>query len=339
MRARADDLHQRVEARLAEAGASIPSCQAAARAMMHASSLGIDSHGVRLTEHYCNMLRSGRINGKPVLKVERRAAAAATVDADDGLGHYAAYHAVEVAADMAEEAGTACVAVARSSHFGAAGAYADAGARRGVVCFVTSNADSIVAPFDGTEPFHGTNPHAWAAPVEGADPWLFDMATSSIPMNRVLLYRTLGRELPKGVAADEGGVPTRDPHSAAMLLPLGGTEYGFKGAGLAGVATILSAVLTGMTLDHDMIGMTDPNNTDTPRRIGHAVIAIKPSFFAGDVDYGAGMQRYLAALRGARAREGARVLVPGDRERQVRAEREAEGIPLDPGTAAFLGFA
>ena len=32
------------------------------------------------------------------------------------------------------------------------------------------------------------------------------------------------------------------------------------------------------------------------------------------------------------------VMAPGDREWRVEAERERDGIPVDPETAAFLGF-
>ena len=107
------------------------------------------------------------------------------------------------------------------------------------------------------------------------------MATSSIPFNRVFLYRSLGLTLPEGVAADEAGAPTRDPHAAAMLLPFGGAEFGFKGAALAGLATILSAVLQGAVLDHEMIRMTGDGDMATPRGMGHFVLAMDPTFFGG----------------------------------------------------------
>ena len=61
-------------AALREAGASEASLAAATRAMMHASLVGVDSHGVRLTEHYCTMLAGGRLNKDPQLKVDIRAA-------------------------------------------------------------------------------------------------------------------------------------------------------------------------------------------------------------------------------------------------------------------------
>jgi len=138
------------------------------------------------------------------------------------IGHYAAYRAMELACDLARETGMAGVGVRRSSHLGAAGAYALAGAEQGFISFATTNTDSMVPLFGGATAFHGTNPLAFAAPLAGQKPWLLDMATSSIPMNRVLLYRSLGKELPGGVAADRSGVPTTNAHEAEMVLPLGG---------------------------------------------------------------------------------------------------------------------
>ena len=332
-------VEERVAARLREAGASEASLAAATRAMLHASLVGVDSHGVRLTEHYCNMLAGGRLNRNPQLKVDIRAAGSAMLDGDDGLGHYAAYRAVEVGIELAQQAGVGGVGIAHSSHLGAAGAYALAGAERGFVTFATTNTDSMVALFDGAARFHGTNPLAFAAPVPGQRPWLLDMATSSIPMNRVLLHRSLGLDLPTGVAADKQGGATTDPDAADMLLPLGGAEYGYKGAALAGVATLFSALLTGTTLDTDFIPMYGGDDVSTPRNMGHFVLVVDPDKFVGRDMFGAMITRYLASLRGAPVRPGAeRVMAPGDREWEEMARRQAAGVPVDPDAVRFLGL-
>ncbi|UJW87174.1 Ldh family oxidoreductase [Devosia sp. SL43] len=334
-------LEQKVAAALRDAGASEASLGAATRAMMHASLVGVDSHGVRLTEHYCTMLAGGRLNKNPELKVDVRAAGSAMVDGDDGLGHYAAYKAVEVGIELARTAGVGAVGIAHSSHLGAAGAYALAGAEQGFVTFATTNTDSMVALFDGASKFHGTNPLAFSAPVPGSRPWLLDMATSSIPMNRVLLHRSLGMELPPGVAADKDGQPVTDPTTVEMLLPLGGADYGYKGAALAGVATLFSALLTGTTLDGDFIPMYGGADGDisTPRNMGHFVLVIDPDKFVGREMFGMMITRYLASLRGAAVRPGAeRVMAPGDREWEEVARRQAEGVPVDPHTEWFLGL-
>lgn len=334
-------LEERVAAALRQVGASEASLAAAVRAMLHASLVGVDSHGVRLTEHYCQMLAGGRLKKDPQLGVEIRAAGSAMVHGDDGLGHYAAYKAVEVGMELAREAGVGAVGISHSSHLGATGAYVLAGAEAGFITFATTNTDSMVALHHGAERFHGTNPLAFAAPVPDGRPWLVDMATSSIPMNRVLLQRSLGLALPEGVAADRHGVETTDPHLAEMLLPLGGADYGYKGAALAGVATLFSALLTGTTLDDDFIPMYGGPDGDsaTPRNMGHFVLVIDPDKFIGREMFGMMMTRYLGKLRAAPVRAGAeRVMAPGDREWEAAARRRIDGVPVDPDTARFLGL-
>ena len=155
-----DVLEQRVYASLTGAGADAASASACTRALMHASRLGVDSHGVRLTMHYCRMLKTGRLNPRPTLSVRRTGPAAAMLDADNGLAHGAAYAAMEVACDMARTAGVGACGVVNSSHLGPAGAYALAGAEAGMITFATTNADRLVVPHDGMQCFHGTNPRA-----------------------------------------------------------------------------------------------------------------------------------------------------------------------------------
>jgi LDH2 family malate/lactate/ureidoglycolate dehydrogenase len=331
-------LRERVRTALAAGGADEASADACTRALLHASRLGIDSHGVRLTAHYVAMMRAGRINPRPQRKVHNTGAAVAMVDADDGLGHASAYAAMELACELAYTGGIGAVGVAHSSHFGAAGAYALAGAESGLIALATTNTDSLVALHGGRGPFHGTNPIAVAAPVPGQKPWLMDLATSAIPFNRVALARTLGDVLPVGVAADAAGAPTRDPVAADMLLPLGGADFGYKGAGLAGLVTLLSAVLTGGTLDHAMRPMFRTDDFTTPRNLGHFCLAIDPDRFVGRAAYDEAMTRYLGALRAVPARAGERVLAPGDREWETEAERARTGIPIDRETAAVLGL-
>jgi len=330
-------LRERTLSALRDAGADETSATAATRAMMHASCAGIDSHGVRLTAFYAECLRSGQINGSPAFKIHRTAAASAMLDADHGLGHAAAYAGMEEACRIAKESGVGAVGIAHSTHYGAAGAYALAGAEAGFIAISTTNADSLVALHGGTTRFHGTNPIAAAAPVRDSRPWLLDMASSAIPYNRVLLYRSLGQELPPEVTADLNGEPTRNPHRAEILTPLGGSDFGCKGAGLAGLVTILSAVLTGATPDHLVWPMGDGHLE--PHDIGHFCLAIDPERFVGREAYEALMAQYLAGLRSSPARGGGTVLAPGDREWRTMEERHRIGIPVDPDTARFLELA
>lgn len=320
---------------LQAAGGNNATANAATRAMLHGTRLGVDSHGVRLLSHYVAGLTGGRINGTPQVRTIAGFGAVETLDADDGHGALAAYTAMERAIDLAGRFGIGAVAIRNTSHFGPAGAYALEAARHGFIGLSVCNSDSIVRLHDGATRFHGTNPIAVAVPAPGQDPWLLDMATSAVPYNRVLLYRSLGTPLPDAVASDLGGIDTPDAAKAEMLAPLGG-KFGFKGAGLAGLVEILSAVLTGMRLSVDIPSMQGPDFS-TPRGMGAFVLAIRPEAFVAREVFEAGMARYLDALRGSAPRENGAVMAPGDKEWREAAQRDSQGVTLDPATLAAFG--
>jgi len=328
IRVAANALERFVGAVLAAAGADETSAEATVRALVGASLRGVDSHGVRLLPHYVKVLQGGRVKGRPQMRFEARAAAVGRLDADHALGTAAGYRAMEEAMALAETAGVGAVSVCNSSHFAAAGAYALAAAERGYIGMAFCNATSAVLAHGGRDAFHGTNPISFAAPVTGARPYLIDMATSSIPVNRILQYRALDRELPADVVVDAQGAVTRDPHAATSLLPLGGAGYGYKGAALAGMVSVLSAVLSGMRLDHAMPEMFSASWSE-PRYLGQFFLAMRPAAFIEESVFQAQMREYLEALRGQDARPGERVMAAGDREWAVEQERSARGIPLD----------
>ena len=335
----ADDTRKRVNAETLErfcrsvlvaVGADTATADAATRAMMHGSRLGIDSHGVRLLDHYVKAISRGRVNPRPKPRLVWKGGAAAALEADDAHGALAAYFAMEEAVKLAHSLGLGAVAIRHSSHFGPAGAYACAAAEAGMIGIAMCNSDSFVRLHDGAQRFHGTNPVACAVPVPGERPWLLDMATSAIPYNRIQLSKSLGLELPAGTASRADGGDTDDADEAEMLAPLGG-EFGFKGAGLAGMAEIFSAVLSGMRLSFEIAPMFGPDFS-TPRGLGAFVMAMKPEAFVDWETYAGGMKRYLAALRGSPARAGGTVMAPGDREWAEAERRGVEGVPLDPTT-------
>lgn len=322
----------------AAAGADAATAEAATAAMLHGTRFGVDSHGVRLLDHFVRALEGGRLNRAPALRLTRTAGAVAMLDADDAQGALAACRAMDGAMEIAREMGVGAVGITRSSHFGPAGAYALRAAEAGYIGLAVCNSDSLVRLHDGAARFHGTNPIAVGVPVAGEDPWLLDMATSAIPFNRVQLYASVARALPEGVASRADGTDTTTPAEAAMLAPLGG-DYGYKGAALAGVAEILSAVLTGMTLSFDLAPMAGPD-FETPRGLGAFVLALRPEAFVERAVFEAGMRRYRDSLRASPPRGDGEVLAPGDREWAVAARRGREGAPLDPATiAAFTELA
>lgn len=328
-----DELSDFMQRTLLRCGVDMASAKAVSRALLTASRMGTDSHGLRLLPHYVAAVQGGRIKAQPAMTFTRRMPATGCLDADDGFGHLAGYTAIEHAIELAEQAGIGAVAVGNSSHFGAAGCYALEAARRGYIGLSVCNADALVNLHHGPAPFHGTNPFAFAAPVPGSAPYLLDMATSSIPWNRVKQYAAIGRELPNNVVVDARGELTTDPAVAASLLPLGGAAFGFKGAGLAGVVEILSASLSGMTHGFRMLPMSG-SDMSTPRGVGHFFLVMHPGAFIDLTEYEQAITAYLEDLRVQPALGGEEMMAPGDREWRCQARRDAEGIPLDPANLA-----
>jgi len=330
-------LAEACQAKLVAAGARPEDASQTVRAMMHASRLGTDSHGVRLIGYYVDMLKRGGVNTQPQRTFTQTAPATGRLDADFGLAHAASYEAMDEAITLARHAGIGAVTVHHSTHYGAGGAYALAAAEQGFVSLVLSNSDPAVALSGGRAPFHGTNPIAMAASVRDRRPWLLDMATSSIPFNRVKLYRSLGLPLPPEVALNEEGHPTLDANQARFLQPLGGMAYGHKGAALAGMVTILSAVLSGADPDPIMTSTAAAQEGHKPQNVGHIMVAFDPNRFIGQDAFEAGMRDYLDLLRASPAAEpGVPVCAPGDKEWEEADLRSDLGIPVDPDTERLL---
>ena len=314
---------------LVSAGASEASAEAASWAMLHASLHGVDSHGIRLLPWYADCLRNGIAKGNPNVTVEHRRRAAALVNADDGLGHIAMYRAMDEACALARDCGIGMASVINSTHFGAAGAYTLAAADAGFIGFVASNSGAFVVPHGGSKPIHGTSPLSLSAPNPGGDPFLLDMATSSIPWNKVLRFRTEGLELPPGVAVDTSGAFVTDPNHAVALAPVGGADFGYKGAALAGMAEVLGGILSGMRLSADQDGLA---LGDT--KVGHFVMAIDPTLFMTMEAFGASLEAYLGNFRSQPGTYAA-----GGPEWERRRIRERDGIPLPDGLYAELRLA
>ncbi len=332
----ADEMARFSRDALTAVGADAATTEAVTKALMHASLLGVDTHGFRLLPHYLKGFQGGRINKTPSPGIAGGTGGACVLDADDAHGALASYEAVRIAVERARQHGIGAVAIRNSSHFGAAGAYAVEIAGQGMMGLAFCNSDAFVRLHGGAARFHGTNPIAAAAPAEDGPPWLLDMATSAIPYNRVLLSRSLGVPLPASVASDGEGVNVTDPHVVEMLAPLGGSLFGYKGAGLAGLAEVLSTAFADAPLSAELAPMMSDDMT-TPRKLGAFVMALDPDAFGGAPAFRATITRYLGAIRRSSAAADASVMAPGDREWREAEQRRRIGLKIDETTLDSLG--
>jgi LDH2 family malate/lactate/ureidoglycolate dehydrogenase len=321
---------------MTRAFAEIGMCQAsrelAVASMVETSLRGVDSHGINLFPHYHAAAQSARINPRPQLRVLHQTAASAVVDADHAIGHHAGAFAMELACEMAEDAGLAAIAVRNSTHFGAAGFCCLRAARSGrFVALSFTNADSLVQAFGARRAFFGTNPICLAAPMDGEDPLCIDLATSNVSWNKVKNHRRSGEPLAPGWAFDARGEATLDARAAAMLSPIGG----YKGQALGMLVELLCGLLADGPVATELLPMFTAPVTER-RRISHFFAALRIDSFVDDARFRTRLAALVRALRELGEREG-QVMAPGDPEKRAFAERTRAGIPMfDDVFAQFL---
>jgi LDH2 family malate/lactate/ureidoglycolate dehydrogenase len=304
----------------------------AADVLVQADLLGKDTHGVALFPGYVGNVRSGAWNMRPRIAVVKETLNTALVDGDSGPGATVGRYAMEIAIAKARTGAVGVVTVRNSRHFGAAGIYAQRALAHNQIGIAMTNASAQVAPTFGSEPRFGTNPIAVAAPAGRYRYWALDMATSTVPHNRVTLAARLGRAMPPGWVTDRQGAPVTDPATARegrLLLPLGSSPAAssHKGYGLAVWVDIMCGVLSG----HGF-GMHLPDG-----KVGHFFAAIDVTAFIPLAQFRAMMDQMLDDLRATPTLAGEeRVLYAGEEEQAIEADRRANGVPLHPATIAEL---
>lgn len=307
---------------LRKAGVPPPEATLVAESLVQTSVWGVDSHGVLRLTHYLRRMTIGSIKAAAAPVVMRTGPVTAQVHGEDGLGIVHATLAMEVAIEMAKDAGVGVVGVGHSSHCGAMQLYTRMATAQGLIGIAMTHSSSIVVPHGGKQRYFGTNPISIAIPRATGEPVCLDMATAQVAWNKILNARIEGEALEPGIAVDGEGRPTTDAQAAQAGVPLGGPTYGYKGYGLAFVIDLLCGALNGMTFGRHINNMYE--DLDRPRKIGHFLMALDPGRFAGGDTLAATTDALVADLR-----TQGDILYPGEPEERAQAERLATGIPID----------
>ncbi len=335
------ETHRRqIETILAAWGMPAENASKTAEVMAWADLHGIDSHGISMLTVYNERVREGRIRMDAKPSVGRESPVSAAVDGDGGLGHVPSRLAMGTAIAKARTSGVGIVTVRNSAHFGACGFYANMAAEAGLVGFVATSASGIqVAPTGGAEAKLGTDPLAFAAPGRDGEPFLLDMATTTVAAGKIRNKANEGLPCPPGWVVTKDGLPSTDPLEArekgGFLTPLGGTPEGssHKGYGLAAMVNILGSCMSGATLITDPMHTKEPTGMD----IGHFFMAIDPGLFRDTADFRDDVATFCDALRATRPTDPDQpVMVAGDPERRKAAQRGREGIPVARNLAGKL---
>lgn len=342
---RPDDLRRVCEDVLVAHAVPRGDAEVVADNLVEADLRGVDSHGCHLLTLYVDRLESGHLRPVTDVSVVRDDGSTVHLDGGLGFGQVAGSQAMDLAVARALEHGTAAVAVRESTHLGALAYYTQRAAERGCVALAFQNGPTIVPPFGGVTQMLSTNPVSYAVPT-GEEPTLvYDVATTTVAGNRILLAKKRGDAvLPEGWANDERGRPTTDAAAASVshMQWFGG----HKGYGIALLVELLAGVLA-----DSCYGRTEHSASEVggARRIakGYLFLALDVSRFLPLDTFRARVDELVRDLHASEPAEGVEgVLVPGELEHRRRAERLADGIPLSgalvdelDGLAAAVGVA
>lgn len=318
-------------------GCTLEHAQLAATVLLSADLRGIDSHGVARLSGYVRLWEAGRINPLPDIKIVHETPSTAVVDGDSGLGLVVAPFAMQVAIDKARVAGTGWVSVRHSNHFGIAGYHAMMALAEDMIGMAMTNASPLVAPTFATERMLGTNPIAVAIPAATQPAFVADFATTTAANGKLEILQRKEQEAPLGWIQDKNGVPSTNPgelKSGGALLPLGGDrEHGsHKGYCLGSIVDIFSAVLSGANYGPwapPFVSFLPLPDDPVGKGLGHFFGAMRVDAFRPAEEFKSHMDTWINRFRSAATAEGhEKVLIPGDPEREMQAERIKTGIPV-----------
>ncbi|HZQ59610.1 MAG TPA: Ldh family oxidoreductase [Acidimicrobiales bacterium] len=327
MTVRAESLTAFLSALLVALGTPEDHAATVAGLLVEADLRGVDSHGAHLMALYVSRIRSGHIRPAAEPSVIADDGATVHLDAGLGLGQVAGLRAVSLATERSARHGTAVVAVREATHLGALGAYTQRVAQAGHIAMLFQNGPTFVPPYGGVTPIFSTNPVSYAVPT-GAEPTIvYDVATTAVAGNKVLLAKKRGDPtIPPGWANDEHGRPTTDTAAASVrhLQWFGG----HKGFGLGLLVELMAGVLAGSSFGH-IEHTASPLHGDERVAKGFTLLAIDPSRFMPLEEFRGRVDTLVREVRASARAEGVeRIWLPGEPEHETRRARLEHGIPL-----------
>ncbi|WP_345817305.1 Ldh family oxidoreductase (plasmid) [Paraburkholderia sp. PREW-6R] len=293
--------------------------------LIDADLLGHRSHGFWLLATYLERLEAGQIATQGEVRTLNDSPAAFAWHANRLPGAWVMQQAIGQLRQRAQSQAIVCATIAECSHIGCLQSYLlPLVADNLLVMLSATNAGiASVAPFGGIDPVLTTNPIAFGIPTRG-EPMLIDQCTSLGSNTFFAAFAQRGDKLPGQWLLAANGEPTDNPHVLAdtppgTVLPLGGTEFGYKGFGLGLAVEALTLALPGS------------GRRTHPDKFGQGVFiqAINPAMLGG-LDAFLDETTHLAnACRASRVRPGAApVRLPGERALALRRRQLAEGITL-----------
>jgi hydroxycarboxylate dehydrogenase B len=324
------NLARAIEAIALAGGSKAEEAKLVAENLVIANLTGHDSHGVGMMPRYVEALLEGGLHPNRKVEVKLDGGALLALDGGAGYGQSIGLQATRLAIERAKKHGLSITTLGNSHHLGRIGHWAEMAVAEGLVSlhFVNVISFARVAAYGGADGRFGTNPVCIGIPLPGEAPFLLDMATSAVAQGKLRVAHNKGVKIPLGWLIDRDGNPTDDP-KWGVVQPFGAMQTfgGHKGYGLAVACELLGGALTGGGTWHYPEG--------TKRRVlnGMLSIVIDPERLGTKETFERETREYLDWIRKSPPAPGFdRVRIAGEPEREYRAQRERDGVPVDEST-------
>src|SRR5437899_7807017 len=326
----AGPLTRAIEAIVAAGGSEPREANLVADNLVTANLTGHDSHGVGMMPRYIDALLEGGLEANRHPAATLDAGALLALDGRKGYGQAIGLEAMRMAIERAKQHGCCVMALGNTHHLGRIGHWAELAVREGLVSihFVNVISHARVAPYGGRDARFGTNPCCIGIPLPGEAPFVLDYATSAVAQGKLRVAHNKGEKVPPGRLIDPEGNPSTDPRYA--VIPPYGAMLAFgehKGYGMAIACELLGGALTG--------GGTWHYEESSKQRVmnGMLVIVIDPKRLGTAAAFEREARLFLDWLRKSRPAPGFdHVRIAGEPEREMRAKRMRDGIPVDDTT-------
>jgi uncharacterized oxidoreductase len=315
---------------LAAGGVGAAEADAVAKSLVEANLCGHDSHGVMRIPYYLDCVAKKEVVPGAPFKIQRESDSLVVADGNWGFGQTQARKLMDLLIERAKKTGVGIGTLIKSGHIGRLGEYCEQAAAAGMVSLIMVNTHGHarrVAPPGGKAPRLGTNPLGIGVPHKDGT-LILDFGTSATAEGKVRVKKIAGQTVPDGWLLDSDGKPTNDPNTLygtppGTILPMGGNQA-YKGFGLALMVEIFAGALSGgVTIREKPINQN-----------GNCVFmqVIDPGAMGGSDHFAAEVNQLADFVRGCPRVDGCNeILLPGDPERRVMADRSAKGVPLDDG--------
>lgn len=321
--ARAEELQRFATGVFMAHGASPDDAATVSSALVKASLLGHDSHGILRIGRYVDKILQHTLHPAARPRIDHGRGAVAVIDGGYGFGQVTAHYGADFALQLARTHGIAAVALHHTNHIGRLGDYAEKIAAAGCIGLIFSSGagpGGSVAAFGGRERIFGTNPLAWGLPVPaGRGPLIADFSTSAIPEGKIGMAKSRGESLPPGALFDTLGRPSTNPndyYAGGAILPFGG----HKGYSLVLLIEVMASLLANSV-----------PSSSKEYQVGNptVMIAIEVDTFLPMAEYLRHTEALLARIESSAPAEGfERVLLPNAIELETFERRTREGIPV-----------